>query len=128
MKKFLIFILPIFLAMPVQAASESLIIETGEPTVIDPGTTTVTGDGKVIITGEVSNITRDTFKITQDGRISEVMFDRMNDDNIKKMREANILQNGAFVTVEGKLDEGPFNRTVIKADNIYVQSADNPLK
>ncbi len=81
----------------------------------------VNNSGDIRLSGKISAITRDSFIITHDGGTSEVMFSSMNSKNIEKMREANILQDGSYVTVEGKLKDGPFNRAVVAADNIYVQ-------
>lgn len=89
-------------------------------------TTAVDDSGNIVISGEITFISRDSFTITQgDGADTQVMFSSMNEDNIEKLRESNVLRTGSRVTVEGELGEGPFNNTVIEADNIYVQAPQN---
>ncbi len=85
--------------------------------------TAVDDSGNVSMTGKITSVTSDSFVIEHGGGTSEVTFSNMNDSNIQMMRDTNILSEGSYVTVDGKLAKGDFNRPVIEARDIYVQAA-----
>lgn len=85
----------------------------------------VNSNGDIRISGQVSTITRDSFIITHGSGSSEVMFSSMSDKTVSRLRDTDILQDGSYVTVEGRLKDGPLGRGVVEARDIYVQAPTN---
>ena len=81
----------------------------------------VDGQGQIRMTGQISSISLDSFTIEHANGTTDVTFDKMSAENVRRLEEADIIQPGSYVVVEGRLAEGPLNRAVIEADNIYVQ-------
>ena len=75
--------------------------------------------GFMTIEGRVTSTSRDEFEMSYDDENIVVGMDNVNDDTIETMIDGNIIKDGSFITVTGKIEE-QYGKMRVNATSINV--------